>query len=203
MADGRWVVFAAPVEGRFELWRVEVDGGRVERLTRDRHYLARRTARRPAARRRSRRSRAHHRHRGRRRSSSATCRPAGWAGSDRVELRRVSDLMGDAWARRQARRAGRALARGRRTPRPGLVLPGAAEHEAQPGAGRARDPRRAGHALRLVADLGVAAARRQRDQRLRVQPARLAGLRPGIPDRQRGATGAMDRCATSWPASTR
>jgi len=41
MADGRWIAFAAPVEGAFELWRVEVDGGRLERLTRDRHYLAR------------------------------------------------------------------------------------------------------------------------------------------------------------------
>jgi dipeptidyl aminopeptidase/acylaminoacyl peptidase len=41
MADGRWVVFAAPVEGAFELWRVEVDGRRVERLTRGRHYLGR------------------------------------------------------------------------------------------------------------------------------------------------------------------
>jgi dipeptidyl aminopeptidase/acylaminoacyl peptidase len=41
MGDGRWVVFTAPVDGSFELWRVEVDGGRLERLTRDRHYLAR------------------------------------------------------------------------------------------------------------------------------------------------------------------
>ena len=41
MADGRWIVFSAPVDGSFELWRVEVDGGRIERLTRDRHYLAR------------------------------------------------------------------------------------------------------------------------------------------------------------------
>ena len=41
MADGRWVVFAAPVEGSFELWRVEIDGRRLERLTRDRHYLGR------------------------------------------------------------------------------------------------------------------------------------------------------------------
>ena len=41
MGDGRWLVFAAPVEGSFELWRVEIDGGRIERLTRDRHYLGR------------------------------------------------------------------------------------------------------------------------------------------------------------------
>lgn len=41
MADGRWVAFAAPVDGAFELWRVEADGGRVERLTRGRHHLGR------------------------------------------------------------------------------------------------------------------------------------------------------------------
>ena len=41
MADGRWLVFLAPVEGSSEAWRVEADGGRLERLTRDRHYLGR------------------------------------------------------------------------------------------------------------------------------------------------------------------
>lgn len=41
MGDGRWVVFSAPTDGSFELWRVEIDGGRVERLTRDRHFVAR------------------------------------------------------------------------------------------------------------------------------------------------------------------
>jgi dipeptidyl aminopeptidase/acylaminoacyl peptidase len=41
MGDGRWVVFSAPVDGSFELWRVEVEGRRIERLTRDRHFLAR------------------------------------------------------------------------------------------------------------------------------------------------------------------
>ncbi|MGH2357046.1 MAG: prolyl oligopeptidase family serine peptidase, partial [Candidatus Limnocylindria bacterium] len=40
MGDGR-LVFAAPVDGSLELWRVEVDGGRVERLTRGEHYLGR------------------------------------------------------------------------------------------------------------------------------------------------------------------
>ena len=77
MADGRWVVFAAPVDGSFELWRVEVDGGRIERLTRDRHYLARTDARRPAAGRRARGRRAQRPRRARRRSSSATFPPAG------------------------------------------------------------------------------------------------------------------------------
>jgi acylaminoacyl-peptidase len=95
MADGRWVVFSAPVEGSFEMWRVEVEGGRLERLTRDRHYLARPSlvdtprggARLAVAR------------------TTATQAPevaigdvpAGrLSGNDRVELRSVSDLM-PAW----------------------------------------------------------------------------------------------------------
>ena len=95
MADGRWLVFAAPVEGSFELWRVEVDGGRIERLTNDRHFLGRlsgtimpRGGSRFAAVR-----------------TSGTDAPdvvigdipAGRLGSGRVELRRVSDLMADSW----------------------------------------------------------------------------------------------------------
>jgi len=96
MADGRWIVFAAPVEGSFELWRVEVEGRRIERLTRDRHYLGR-----------------HHvvdQARGGARVAAVRTSgtavpdvvvgdiPAGRLGSaDRVELRRVSDLMGVAW----------------------------------------------------------------------------------------------------------
>jgi len=38
--DGRWVVFAAPVDGSQELWRVEVDGRRIERLTRGQHAVS-------------------------------------------------------------------------------------------------------------------------------------------------------------------
>ncbi len=96
MTDGRWVVFSAPVDGSFELWRVEIDGGRLERLTRDRHYLARpalvglpRGGARAAVVR-----------------TTATSAPevavgdvpAGrLSGTDRVELRQVSDLM-RAWS---------------------------------------------------------------------------------------------------------
>ena len=96
MADGRWLVFAAPVEGAFELWRVEVEGGRVERLTRDRHYLGRHhLAALPRG--------------GARLAAVRTSGtdvpnvvvgdiPAGrLGGSDSVALRRVSDLMGEAW----------------------------------------------------------------------------------------------------------
>ena len=40
-ADGLGVLFTAPVEGSFELWRVPLAGGAdPERLTTDRHYLS-------------------------------------------------------------------------------------------------------------------------------------------------------------------
>jgi acylaminoacyl-peptidase len=39
--DGRHVLFLAPVEGSYELWRVAIDGGKEpRRLTEDRHYLS-------------------------------------------------------------------------------------------------------------------------------------------------------------------
>ncbi len=96
MADGRWIVFGAPADGSFELWRVEVDGGRVERLTRDRHYLGREVLA-PTLRGGARVAAV--------RTSGTEVPdvvvgdiPAGrLSGNDNVELRRVSDLMGEAW----------------------------------------------------------------------------------------------------------
>jgi dipeptidyl aminopeptidase/acylaminoacyl peptidase len=95
MADGRWIVFGAPVEGSVELWRVEVEGRRIERLTSGRHVLGRQDlvglprggARLAAVR------------------ATATDTPdvvvgdlpAGRLGAQPVELRRLSDLMRDAW----------------------------------------------------------------------------------------------------------
>ena len=38
--DGRHLLFSAPVDGSYELWRIGVDDGAVERLTEDRHYLS-------------------------------------------------------------------------------------------------------------------------------------------------------------------
>lgn len=38
--DGRSVLFTAPVDGSYELWRVAATGGEPERLTSDRHYLS-------------------------------------------------------------------------------------------------------------------------------------------------------------------
>ena len=96
MGDARWLVFAAPVEGSFELWRVEVEGGRLERLTRDRHFLGRLSATampRGAARFAAVRT-------------SGTEAPEVVIGdiparrlgaNDRADLRPVSDLMGDSW----------------------------------------------------------------------------------------------------------
>ncbi len=37
--DGECILFSAPVEGSFELWRVRVEDGRVERLTKGQHML--------------------------------------------------------------------------------------------------------------------------------------------------------------------
>ncbi|MDQ3690627.1 MAG: S9 family peptidase [Chloroflexota bacterium] len=96
MGDARWIIFGAPVEGSFELWRVQVEGGRIERLTRDRHFLGRLSA--TAMPRGAARFAAV-------RASGAEAPdvvigdiPAGRLGAnDSVEMRRVSDLMGDAW----------------------------------------------------------------------------------------------------------
>ena len=37
---GRWLHFSAPIDGAYELWRIAVSDGRVERLTEDRHYIS-------------------------------------------------------------------------------------------------------------------------------------------------------------------
>jgi dipeptidyl aminopeptidase/acylaminoacyl peptidase len=37
--DGQAILFVAPIEGAYELWRVRLEDGRVERLTRGRHML--------------------------------------------------------------------------------------------------------------------------------------------------------------------
>jgi dipeptidyl aminopeptidase/acylaminoacyl peptidase len=38
--DGRWLLFSAPIEGAYELWRIGVADGRPERLTEGRHYVS-------------------------------------------------------------------------------------------------------------------------------------------------------------------
>ncbi|MEA2538228.1 MAG: hypothetical protein QOF11_2462 [Chloroflexota bacterium] len=39
-ADGRSILFSAPVEGSYELWRIAIADGALERLTEGRHYLS-------------------------------------------------------------------------------------------------------------------------------------------------------------------
>ncbi len=39
-ADGKHVLFRAPIAGSYELWRVSLAGGEPERLTQDKHYLS-------------------------------------------------------------------------------------------------------------------------------------------------------------------
>jgi dipeptidyl aminopeptidase/acylaminoacyl peptidase len=39
-ADGQWIAFSAPIAGAYELWRIRVEDGRIERLTRGRHYIS-------------------------------------------------------------------------------------------------------------------------------------------------------------------
>ena len=38
--DGRWITFSAPIDGSYELWRIAVADGRLERLTSDRHFIS-------------------------------------------------------------------------------------------------------------------------------------------------------------------
>jgi dipeptidyl aminopeptidase/acylaminoacyl peptidase len=39
-ADGRWLHFSAPIQGAYELWRISVDDGRLERLTEGHHAVS-------------------------------------------------------------------------------------------------------------------------------------------------------------------
>ena len=39
-ADGRWLHFSAPIQGAYELWRIAVGDGRLERLTEGRHAIS-------------------------------------------------------------------------------------------------------------------------------------------------------------------
>jgi len=38
--DGRSITFTAPIDGSYELWRIDTQDGDVERLTNDRHYIS-------------------------------------------------------------------------------------------------------------------------------------------------------------------
>ena len=38
--DGRWITFAAPIDGAYEAWRISTGDGDIERLTDGRHYVS-------------------------------------------------------------------------------------------------------------------------------------------------------------------
>ena len=39
-ADGSAILFSAPIDGSYELWRIAVSDGRLERLTTGHHYIS-------------------------------------------------------------------------------------------------------------------------------------------------------------------
>jgi dipeptidyl aminopeptidase/acylaminoacyl peptidase len=95
MADGRWVVFAAPVDGAFELWRVEVESRRVERLTEGPHYVTRATV---VATPRGGARVAAVRMTGTQPPNVVVADlPAGRRGANPIELTQLTDLMAEAW----------------------------------------------------------------------------------------------------------
>ena len=175
---GRWLAFTAPIDGSYELWRIAVADGRLERLTNGRQYIS------------------------------------GWdgvphgSGSSRVRriayLRSTPTAPPDLWLLEV--QGGSSPSKPRRLTRFNAeVLDELALHQPverhvtvdgrdiqgwfdprrrRPAAARRPDPRRAAHALRLVAVVGVPAPRRRRDERLLLQPARLRGLRRGVQRRQ-------------------
>jgi dipeptidyl aminopeptidase/acylaminoacyl peptidase len=94
VGDGRWIVFAAPVEGSMELWRVVADGGRPEKVTTGEHYLGHLAATglprggiRVAAVRAA----------GTEPPDVVVADLPGGASRGTVELRRVTDLIGEPW----------------------------------------------------------------------------------------------------------
>ena len=147
-ADGETVLFTAPVDGSYELWRVGLHGGgEPVRLTDGRHYLSGWDA--AAAGDRDLvvavRSDATDAPRGRGvRGGCDGARHEGAAGADGAQCR----------AGRGARvgRAGRPAMAERRTRDPGLAVPG----RRRAAADGARDPRRPAHPLRSRADARVA-----------------------------------------------
>ncbi len=38
--DGKWIMFSAPIDGAYELWRIAVGDGGLERLTEGQHYIS-------------------------------------------------------------------------------------------------------------------------------------------------------------------
>ena len=190
---GRWLYLSAPVDGSYELWRIAVADGRLERLTEDRHYISGWHA--VAAPGRGGTRIAYLR-------STATVPPDLWvldSGRSRGPVgRRLTSLNKDVLAdlalrepiERHATVDGRDIQ--------GWFLPAGVP----PAPARGRDPRRPAHALRLVPLVGVPAPGRGRASAstTATRAARRATARPSTTPTT--ATGGRARCATSWPAST-
>ena len=156
------ILFSAPVEGAYELWRIAVADGAVERLTEGHHYLSGWDAvpgravgciRIVAVLRSSRRALP---------DVHLLDVPARRCARP-IELRRLTELNRETLDGDRPGRARNALDDRRRPPRPGLARPGRRPGEAgrraeATVAARRRDPRRPAHALRLVARSGSSSA---------------------------------------------
>lgn len=95
-ADGRAILFTAPVDGSYELWQVDVESRRVKRLTDERHYLSRASLATPkGSRSRVVAIRVNGHEPPEVVSVDLTGRSASSAGGD---PRRLTKLMGDTWA---------------------------------------------------------------------------------------------------------
>ena len=152
--DGASVLFTAPVDGSYELWRVSLDGRPRARAPDRRSPLPVRLGRRRPP--------------GRRTSSSRSTPPrpslpevvafeAGATARATTAPRRLSARSTPSWRARSTWIEPRRPPLAERRPRdPGLALPG----RRRAAAARARDPRRPAHALRLRADARVADPRR-------------------------------------------
>ena len=123
-AVGRWLHFTAPIDGAYELWRIAVADGRVERLTDGRHYISGWHAVAGLSGRR--RGDAGSPTSARRRPSRPTCGCSMPARPDEPRPRRLTAFNADVLADLELRAPGRAARDGRRPRHPGLVHPGAA-----------------------------------------------------------------------------
>ena len=189
--DGRSITFSAPVDGAYELWRIAVADGEVERLT-DGPPLHLR---------------------------AGTPSPARAAGPRIAYLRSSADRAARPVAPRTAPGEPRRLTSFNADVLDELTLiePVERHREVDGRASRAGSSRPAGSGSRssprsTAARTRCTAGRRSWEfqilaasgiGRLLLQPARLGGLRPGLQRRATTATGARARCATCWPASTR
>ena len=175
--DGSHLLFTAPVDGSYELWRIAVADGAVERLTEGRHYIS---------------------------GWDAIALPDGGfrvavirssptelgdihlldlradgARPGKAELREISGVNDEVLAEIALVAPEERRVDGRRREHPGLASPCSVGRR-RSGTARHGDPRRTAHPLRLGTGLGVPGPRRGRDERPVHEPAGLRGLWPGL-----------------------